>query len=344
MHKRKSLLFLISFLIGIALFVWVVKFVGWQEIKNAFSAFTFWQGLIIIILTLCIILIGNLRWKIILESIGPNLSFKELLKPYLSCLSIVYFSPIVLFGGEVFRGYFLKHKHSIPWSKGMASIFIDRILDWTTNLIIVLVGMIFFFFRIGVPPFKLVLIFGGTFLVWLIGISFFYFKAFRGESFAKFFLRFFVRHKEYKNPYEIEQEIFDFFKKKRKYLLKAFSLAFLEEIVYLGRILLLAVFAGKIIGFWPILSILGFYYVAGMIPIPASLGTNEALQVFAFSALGLGKSAGLAFTLIIRGSELIFALVGVFILYRLGIKLTSIAFSKNNRLNNQKANSRFIDL
>jgi len=255
MYRKKSLLFLISFLIGIALFVWVVKFVGWQEIKNAFSAFTFWQGLVILIFTLFIILIGNLRWKIILESIGPKISFKELLKPYLSCFSIVYFSPMVLFGGEVFRGYFLKNKHSIPWSKGMASIFIDRILDWTTNLIIVIIGMFFFFFRIGVPSFKLILIFGGAFLFWSIGISFFYFKAFRGESFAKFFLRFFMRHKEYRNPFEIEQEIFDFFKEKRKYLLKAFFLAFFEELIYLGRIWLLAIFAGKIVGFWPILSL-----------------------------------------------------------------------------------------
>lgn len=339
MYRKKSFLFLISFLIGILLFAWVIKLVGWQEIKNAFLAFTFWQGLVIVVLTFFIILVGNFRWKIILKSIGPNISFKELLKPYFSCLSVVYFSPMVLFGGEVFRGYFLKNKHSIPWSKGMASIFIDRILDWTTNLVIVLVGMAYFLLRIGLPPFKLALIFGGAFVFWLVGISFFYFKAFKGESFAKFFLRFFISKKEYKNPFEIEQEIFDFFKKKRKYLLQAFSLAFLEEIIYLGRIWLLAIFSSKIIGFWPILSILGFYYLAGMIPIPASLGTNEALQVFAFAALGLGKSTGLAFTLIIRGAELVFAITGAYILYHFGIKLAEIALFKKKIVNNQGSES-----
>ena len=58
-----------------------------------------------------------------------------------------------------------------------------------------------------------------------------------------------------------------------------------------------------------------------MIPIPAALGSHEAIQTFAFNSLGLGAATATAFTMIIRAAELIVALVGVIALFRLGILL-----------------------
>ena len=49
---KKFLLFLLSLLIGLGLFIWILKFIGWQAIKDAFSSFTGWQGLIILGLTI----------------------------------------------------------------------------------------------------------------------------------------------------------------------------------------------------------------------------------------------------------------------------------------------------
>ena len=58
-----------------------------------------------------------------------------------------------------------------------------------------------------------------------------------------------------------------------------------------------------------------------MIPLPTSLGSHEAIQTFAFNSLGLGASTAAAFTMIIRGAELIFALAGIAFFLRLGIGL-----------------------
>ena len=44
--------FLLSLLIGIFLFIWVIKFVGWPEIKQAFLVFTGWQGIAILFVSL----------------------------------------------------------------------------------------------------------------------------------------------------------------------------------------------------------------------------------------------------------------------------------------------------
>jgi len=319
---KRLFLFLISLLIGILLLIWVIKFVGWIEIKIAFSTFTGWQGITIFFLTLFLILVGVWKWKEILKSYGIDISFLDLSKFYLAGFSLMYFFPMVFLSGEVFRGYLLKKKNSVPWSKGMASVILDRISDWTTNLITIFFGIIFFILTIALPPRKWVIIFGGVFLFWIFVISFFYFKVFKKESIVRFFLK--LINSKYRNsePLEVEKEIFDFFRLRKNSFWKGVGLAFLEEVVTFLRTWLLIIFFGRNIGFLPVLSIVGFSYLAGMTPIPSALGIHEAIQVFAFSALGLGAATGTVFTMIIRGPELILAIVGLCFFVRLGFKLT----------------------
>jgi len=331
---KKFLLFLVSLLVGIGIFIWIGKTVGWQEIKNAFLVFTGWHGLAILGLTLLIMLIGNWKWKEILRGENVKISFRNLLNPYLAGFSLMFLAPILLLAGEFFRGYVLKEKNAIPWSKGMASVFIDRILEWTANLVVIFFGVLFFLLMIGFPSMKLVIIFGGVFLFFAGGISYFYLNTFRRKSIARFILKTLgLKNFGQGNAIlETEKEIFDFFKPKRKSMWKGFGLSFLRAAAMYLRAWLLILFLGKSISALPALSILGFTYLAAMIPIPTALGSHEAIQIFAFNSLGLSFSTATAFTMIIRGAELIVALVGVVILYRLGIDLIRHTLSK--KINN----------
>ncbi|MBZ9569918.1 flippase-like domain-containing protein [Patescibacteria group bacterium] len=330
---KKFFLFLVSLLIGIGLFTWIIKFVGWQEIKNAFLVFTGWQGIVILILTLLIILIGTLKWKMILKSEGEDISFLDLFKIYLAGFSIMFFLPMVILGGEIFRGYILKKRNSLHWSKGIASSIIDRILDWTTILVIIFLGTIFFLLTIGLPPKRVGIILGGTFLFFLAATSFFYFKIFKRESIVKFFLKFFKSKYLDKEPLVIEKEIFAFFNPKKIAMWKGFFLAFLGGGIFFLRTWFLVSFLGKNIGFLLSLSVLSFSCLARMVPIPASLGIQETTQVFVFNSLGLGAATGTVFTLIIRGAELILALLGAFIFFRLGFRLLEDGLFQKQKTN-----------
>ncbi len=314
---KKLLLFLFSLFLGIGIFSWLIKTVGWQEIKNTLLVFTGWQGLAIFALTLLMTLAGTWKWKEILNGEGVRISFKSLFGPYLAGFAVMFLAPIFLWGGEMFRGYALKEKNSIPWSKGMASVIIDRILEWTVNLVVIFFGAIIFLLTIGLPPKKLGIIFGGLFLIFLAGISFFYLKCIKKESVAKLFIK-----NDNNQLVEIEKEIFRFFKVKNMAIWKSFSLSFLRAAIMYLRAWLLILFLGENIGALPILSILGFTYFAVMIPIPTALGSHEVIQTFAFNSLGLGLGTATAFTMIIRGAELIVASAGVIILFRLGVDLT----------------------
>ena len=333
---KKVLLLLFSFIIGIALFVWIAKIVGLGEIKKAFLVFTGWQGLVILGLTLLMALIGNWKWREILKGGGTNVSFMSLFNVYLAGFSIMFLAPILLWGGEVFRSYILKERNNVPWTKGMASVIIDRFMEWTANLAVIFFGGLFFLLIIGFPPIKLGIIFGGVFLILLAGVFFFYFKCVKKESFVSLFIK-----NDQNKPFEIEKEVFSFFKVKKRAMWKALFLSFLRAGVMYTRTWFLILFLGKTIGALPVLSVLGFSYLAVMIPIPTALGSHEAIQTFAFGALGLGVSTATAFTMIIRGAELILSLFGIVILFRLGIILIkNILFKKIDKLaeNNETGN------
>ena len=96
-----------------------------------------------------------------------------------------------------------------------------------------------------------------------------------------------------------------------------FFLSFVRAIVMHVRTWLLIIFLGAKIAILPALSIFGFSLLAVIIPIPAALGSHEAVQVFAFNSLDLNISLATAFTLIIRASETILALIGLIILFKL---------------------------
>ena len=318
---RKFFLFLLSFLVGILLLVWVIDIVGWEEIKAVFLTFSGWKGMVILALTALAALIAIWRWKVILRSQGYDLPVTQLVWPYLAGYSVVFLFPMLVFGGELFKSYVLKEKNSVPFEKGIATVILDRILEFTTYLVIIFLGFCFFLLKIGLPPQNLVIILGIFFLLFGGGTILFYFKGFKKESIVKFFLK--SLNRQFKNKrntlLEIEKEVFKFLDPKKKAMWQVFGLAFLREAVHLTRCLVLISFFGKSISFLPALSILGFSYLAIMIPIPAALGSHEAIQTFVFGAFGLGKSAGPAFALIIRGAELILVLIGLIFLSRLGI-------------------------
>lgn len=322
---KKLILFLLFCLVGAILFVLVVKTIGFKEIKDVFLQFNFWQGVFIFLLALISVLIENLKWQGILKAEGVVLPFKKLWRIHWASFTIRYFAPVALISGEMFRGYALNKSYSIPWAKSVSSVVIDRILSWTTNLSIVFVGLIFFLLRVGFPPKSLFVVLAIVLGALGTSIVFFYFKSFRKQSIAKTFFRLVpnsLRNAGFKNSsskiFEIEKEVLQFFKPDNLAMWKGITLSFLRALMALIRVWCLVFFLGKSISFLSALSLLSFSFLVTLIPIPAQIGSHEAVQAFAFNSLGLGAAGGAAFTMIIRAVDGVLALGGLFMLVWLG--------------------------
>lgn len=161
---KKVIILLLSFCIGAFLFGTVIQFVGWPKIKLALLKITARDCLIIFCCTIFIMGATTLRWKTILRGQGYNVSFFTLFRSYCFDHSLNFLVPILPFGGEIFRAYFLNKKNNLPLKITVSSTIIDSILEITSHLIIALVGVIYFIFRIGLPPQKIsIILFGGFF-------------------------------------------------------------------------------------------------------------------------------------------------------------------------------------
>jgi len=290
-----------------------MKTVGPEELERDLEVFRGSDGLIILGLSILTILIGAWRWKEILKGVGTDLPLKKMMPSFLAGFSVMFLAPVLVWGGEVMRAYILKTRNNVPWSKGMASVIIDRIFEWTANLVVVLFGGAIFILFNGFPLNRVTWIILGVILLLIIFLIYFFIKCYRRESIVSILFR------GKKNLWDVEKEMFRFFKQGKSAIWKAVFLSFLRAAVMYARVWVLIVFLGKSIGALSVVSILGFSYLAAMVPIPTALGTHEAIQSFAFNSLGLGLSVAPAFTMIIRAADLIISLTGVAVLFRFGI-------------------------
>ncbi|MDD5555542.1 MAG: lysylphosphatidylglycerol synthase transmembrane domain-containing protein [Candidatus Pacebacteria bacterium] len=331
--NKPFLLVLFSFILGAVIFVFLGKWIGWEEIGRAFDVFTGWQGLVVVLLTFLIISLGTLRWKTILNREDIKISLFELFKIYLGGYAIMYMFPTVLLAGEVFRVYGLGKKKNLNWSKTASSVIIERILEWTINLSVVILGLSFFLFKKWFWPKELLIVFGGAFLFFSLALVFFYSNLLTKKSIVHLIVKKFSGREISENSsfLEVENMVFNFFRPQNKALYKGFLISLFRAAVMQLRVWLLIWFLGANIGFFNSFAILGFSYVSGMVPIPTSLGSHEAIQAAAFLSIGLTASLAAAFALIIRAAEVLISSFGLIYIIKTGFNLMSNKFflSKN---------------
>lgn len=327
-ENKQKLLILFSFLLGLGIFIWLGKVIGWDEIGKAYSTFNGYQAIVIILLSFFIAFLGNYRWQEILKDLKINIPFKSLFRAYLGGYSMMYLFPILIWGGEAFRVYSLTKNDKVHWQKGLASVIIERVLEWTMNVFIIFIGIILFIwykFDNSIPPKELLIVFGIALLFFVSVLSYFYSQVLRKKSIVKSIIEKLIK-KEINNDNKmllVENEVFIFFNSGKSFL-KGVMLSLIRVLVMQARVWLLILFLGSNIGFFASLSVLGFTYVSSLVPIPTSLGSHEAIQYIVFQGWGLLPSMATAFTMIIRASEIIVASLGLIFLIRTGFNLLEV--------------------
>lgn len=319
---KKLLQFLLFLAIGLAVFFVVMAEVGFEPIEQALLLFFNLEGLAVILLTFLAFLPEVARWRLVLKTQGQDIPAKGLFKLWLIGFSMSYLTPFAMFGGEVFRIYFLKKRFpAVPWEASMSSEACGKILEATVFFLFLIAGIVAFLFYGKLPA---TVTYIGVFLIAaaLFGLLFlFYFKRWKKESAFEWVLNFFCLKKERitngesgKAIFEAEKEVFRFFSLKNKALWQALCLTFLWAFLRFARIFfLLFVLAGNT-GLLKTLAVFGFVNLAAITPLPANLGALELGVGLAFQVLGFGFSQGAVFSIIWRAADLVWCLAGVFLL------------------------------
>lgn len=317
---KRFILSIFSLIIGVILFGVVIGNVGWQGIWDTIILLSGPKGVLIFVLSLAIWFVSSIRFKRILDGMGYALPVLVLWPIYLASFAISFLMPMLILGGELFRAYVLRDRFNIPFQKGAASVLIERLLEMTVLFVIILFGSVFFFLSVGLPSKELTYIALGIVVIVAALLVLFYIRSFRNKS----IVRFFSKGTGNGNILELEREVFHFFTFRNPRFWEGLMWSVIKNLFALARAWLLVIFLGKTLSLLPILSILSFFYISMLIPIPAALGIHDAFQAFAFGALGAGASTGAAFALILRASDLLLAIIGIVLIIPLGI-----AFIKN---------------
>lgn len=312
MKIGKILSFLLSLAIGLFLFFWVWRTIGFEEIWAALLTLSAAEVLVVLLLGVLNILLAAWRLGEILQSKSHRLSLRELFLLCLVRFSVAYLVPMMVLADELAKIFLLHKRARVALDKSAAAVFIEVVLDFFAMVLVIGTGFLVLFVKTGlIGPGLLV----AAVLVILLSLLLFYLGRLKKKSIFKLFFNLSEDH----YGRRVEQEIFTFFRWKNRSLLKVLVISFLKFALLGVQYWLLLFFLGKSVSFLSLLLVLGFSLVGITIPISADLGSHEVMVVSAFRVLQIEPSLAVVFTSILRATSFTLALAGLVILFKLGI-------------------------
>jgi glycosyltransferase 2 family protein len=285
----------------------------WVQIGAVLSRLDAGAIVVLLMFNLVILLLVNLRWWLLLRSLGWKIPLLSLLIYRLAGFGVNYFTPGPQFGGEPLQVHLLNRLNSVSLEDAITSVFFDRLVDGLANFTFLFTGCLIVIssgLLAGVLP-------DG---IWLLALSFLLFPA--GHLFALRLSRqpltWLVNHLRWAPAQRVRGLVSRAEAQVARLIRETpFLLAAVSGIS-------LVVWAGTLLEFWLCLHFLGIQAsltetisaltvarFAFLVPVPAGLGALETSQLIAAQMLGWGAAAGIAVSLVIRTRDSFFALLGL---------------------------------
>lgn len=321
---RRGFIFLILLGLGIVLFIFTLRNVGLAQVIDALFLLSLWKSiLVLLLLFLGVVVVGTLKWQMIIKAISstPPKFSKIFLARWIG-YGVSYLTPAALFGGEPVRFYVLKQENKTPPDQIISSIILDKLILVLISSIYFFIGIFFLLVYLVLPPLIETILFILFFLVIVI-FCVLLCKAGKASSKKGLFIvlieRFYLNKiklikKNQKKLNQIETEVVKFFKAPKKVILGVISLAIIEIAFILLTCWLIVFFISQSLEIPKLFAIKSLADLSYVAPFPAALGSLEVSQAFIFRVLGFSLATGVAFSLILRGLNLIIALSGLLIL------------------------------
>jgi GTP cyclohydrolase II len=319
MSKKRLTLFAIWLLVAL-LFWWAWRDVSFAALAETLGRLDWSAWIILFLVNAAILLLFSSRWWLIVSALGHPVPYLALARYRLASFGVSYFTPGPHFGGEPLQVYFLKTRHHIPTDTALASVSLDKIIELLANftflslgiLLVVWKGLFFqnvsgmlIFFSAGTVAllfaYLVALLMGKTPLAWtfdrlpLLKWNQASLGAFRQTLLGA------------------ESQVGLFCRQKPLVIIQSSILSALIWLAMLGEYALALYFLGLETSLLNILALMLFARLAFLTPIPAGLGALEAGQVFSMQSIGFDTLLGVSISLIIRGRDTLFGLLGLWL-------------------------------
>ncbi|MFA6553500.1 MAG: lysylphosphatidylglycerol synthase transmembrane domain-containing protein [Patescibacteria group bacterium] len=330
---KKIIFFIVSIAIGIALFVGVVLKVGLPSIWQTIVDFSFTKWFVILALYAASFFVTQYRWLLILRSQGHRVKMADIFPAKIVGFSVDYITPSPNVGGEAIRAMVLKKDAKIPFSEGLASVIIDKMMDFSYALPFLLFSIIYVLIKFSLS-WKLIASLLFISLLFIFLIVFFYYRTLRSRDFFGSIIRFLQLHrlsfiaKVMDKIGAFELNVIRFFQHDHKTLYKGLGLSVLGGLLILTAMWMIMIFLGLPATLLDVILVSTLTVVTFLLPIPGSLGSTETGEALIFSMIGYSPEIGVAFSFIFRSVDFLKVVVGLLFLSHFGIKIGTTLFSK----------------
>ncbi|WP_372368347.1 flippase-like domain-containing protein [Candidatus Uabimicrobium sp. HlEnr_7] len=268
-------------------------------------------------------LLDTLGWK---YSFSRSISvpFSTLFYARVAGEAINHVTPTAYLGGEPVKAYILNKKNNVPLAHGFASVMVAKFLMVASEVIFILIGIEIAMNVLGDrsnPVIVNIQLSIATLAIFLL-----VFLALQVYGFGNFFSKWAAKMKilassltKYKEALtKFDSVLLDYYRNEKGRLITSFFYYFLSWCCGVFEVYAFFALTGQTVSWSTIFAIEAIAMTikgAGFF-IPGSIGVQEAGQVMLFKMFGFDSSVGLAFSILRRSREVLWIVIGLFLLGR----------------------------
>ncbi len=321
MMKKRPLLHLLPWILGLALLAWIINTIPVDETWIALRQLRGWQIGVLVLANLLVLLTLNGRWWLLLRGLDYKLPYLTLTGHRLAAFGVSYFTPGPQFGGEPVQVILVEREHGVPRSAALTAVSLDKTLELTVNFAFLLAGVVVVLqagaLRDGVAVGTVV--FG---LIMLLGLPLFFLAAtWQGWQPLTRLWRWGERLPLYRwrSFYDragqliltSEDHASRFCRERPFTLVLALIVSIVSWLAMVAEYWLMLSFLDEPVTAVTTIILLTAARIAFLLPAPGGLGTLEASQLLAFAAVGLNPAIAVSLSLLIRARDVLLGGAGL---------------------------------
>ena len=314
--EKRTLFNLVIWLLASLLIVLTIRELPLADLGSRLTNIPLASWLTLLIVNITILFLALKRWQMLAQIFEVHLSLTYLFKIRQAGGIISFVTPGPQFGGEPLQVYWLHQNHGIPLDIAIATLGIDRFLETTINLFVLLLSIIFILGTDIETDLSQAFLFTLLALAILMMLTMLFLKklSWLVKIFNSLSARFFHKDPTLNNnrqPPTKTDFLLPKIKKNLPKFLLAITLAFVGWFCLILELHLMVEALGLSPNFYEVVFIMLGIRLALLMPIPGGIGTVETSLLWSFGVLEFALAGAGGVIAISRLRDLLLLLIGM---------------------------------
>jgi len=287
-----------------------------RDILASLSRLQLWQIIVLLGLDLIIYGLITARWWFVVHAQQRRIAYLPLIGVRLSVFAISYFTLGPQVGGEPLQVLYLKRKYGLSYTRGTASVVMDKLFEVLANFILLACGLVALLHSgilVGAGSVAyLSLVALGILAAWpFVHIALLYQRIYLVSSLIRALVPKLSHTRTMRFVRASEHLAGQFCRQQPRAMLAGASVSLLAAAATVMEYALITSFLHVGLPFWQTLTAWTAGWLSFLVPLPGGLGALEASQVYSLGFFGVSAASAIGVTLVLRGRDLMIGGLGL---------------------------------